>query len=72
MASFIPDGQAMYEVRVVFDEKDGALVWSREKSKDVAVGNGSICNIQVITKKKPVWRVLLGAVENTVQSISGN
>ena len=72
LASFIPDGQAMYEVRVVFDEQDGGLVWSREKSRDVAVGNGSICNIQVITQKKPVWRVLIGAVDNAIETVSGN
>ena len=72
LASFVPDGQAMYEVRVVLDEQDGGLVWSREKSKNVAVGNGALCNIQIITKKKPVWRVLVGAVDNAVETIRGN
>ena len=72
LAAFIQDGQAMYEVRVTLDEQDGGLVWSREKSRDVAVGNGAICNIQVITQKKPVWRVLVGTVENTLQTIEGN
>ena len=72
LAAFIPDGQAMYEVRVVLDEQDGSLVWSRNKSRDVKVGNGALCNIQVITKKKPVWRVLIGAVDNAVESVAGN
>ena len=72
LAAFIQDGQAMYEVRVVLDEQDGGLVWSREKSRDVKVGNGALCNIQVITRKKPVWRVLIGTVENTIQSLAGN
>ena len=72
LAAFIPDGQAMYEVRVVLDEQDGALVWSRDKSRDVKVGNGALCNIQVITQKKPVWRVLVGAVDNAVESVAGN
>ena len=72
LAAFIQDGQAMYEVRVTLDEQDGGLVWSREKSRDVAVGNGALCNIQIITKKKPVWRVLVGTVENTVATIAGN
>ena len=72
LAAFIPDGQPMYEVRVELDEQDGGLVWSREKSRDVSVGNGALCNIQVITQKKPVWRVLVGTVENTVQSVMGN
>ena len=72
LAAFIPDGQAMYEVRVVLDEQDGALVWSRDKSRDVKVGNGALCNIQVITQKKPVWRVLVGAVDNAAESVAGN
>lgn len=72
LAAFIQDGQAVYEVRVVFDTQDGGLVWSREKSRNVTVGNGALCNIQVITEKEPVWRVLVGTVENTVQSIAGN
>lgn len=72
LAAFIQDGQAMYEVRVTLDEQDGGLVWSREKSRDVKVGNGALCNIQIITKKKPVWRVLVGTVENTIQSLAGN
>lgn len=72
LAAFIQDGQAIYEVRVVLDTQDGGLVWSREKSRDVKVGNGALCNIQIITQKKPVWRVLVGTVENTVQTIVGN
>lgn len=72
LASFIENGQAVYEVRVVLDEQDGGLVWSRTKSRDVKVGNGALFNIQVITDKKPVWRVLAGSVENTVETIAGN
>jgi biotin carboxyl carrier protein len=72
LTAFIKDGQAMYEVRVVLDEQDGKLVWSRKKSRDVKVGNGALCNIQIITRKKPVWRVLIGTVENTIQTFAGN
>lgn len=71
LAAFIQDGQAVYEVRVVLDEQDGSLVWSREKSRGVAVDNGALCNIQVITEKKPVWRVLVGHVENSVATVAG-
>ena len=71
LAAFIQDGQAVYEVRVVLDEEDGSLVWSREKSRGVAVDNGALCNIQVITEKKPVWRVLVGHVENSVATVAG-
>lgn len=72
LAAFIPDGQAMYEVRVVLDEQNGSLVWSREKSQNVKVGNGALCNIQIITQKKPVWRVLIGAVDNALETVTGN
>ncbi|MBO4906326.1 MAG: hypothetical protein J5486_04740 [Bacteroidaceae bacterium] len=72
LAAFVPDGQAMYEVRVTLDEQDGELVWSRAKSRDVKVGNGTLCNIQIITQKKAVWRVLVGTVENAAQSLMGN
>ena len=72
LAAFIQDGQAVYEVRVVLEEQNGSLLWSREKSRDIKVDNGDLCNIQIITRKKPVWRVLVGAVENTVQTLAGN
>ena len=73
LAAFIPDGQAMYEVRVVLDEQEGGgLVWSREKSQNVKVDNGALCNIQIITRKKPVWRVLIGAVDNALETVTGN
>ena len=72
LAAFIKDGQAMYEVRVMLDEQNGGLVWSREKSRHVKVGNGALCNIQIITQKKPVWRVLIGTVDNSIQTIAGN
>ena len=72
LTTFIQDGQAIYEVRVTLDEQDGSLVWSREKSRNVKIDNGALCNIQIITKKKPVWRVLVGTVENTIQTIAGN
>lgn len=72
LAAFIKDGQAMYEVRVMLDEQNGGLVWSREKSRNIKVGNGALCNIQIITQKKPVWRVLIGTVDNSIQTIAGN
>ena len=72
LASFIPDGQAVFEVRVVLEQQDGKLVWSRKKSQDVAIGNGALCNIQIITQKKPVWRVLVGAVEDAGFALMDN
>jgi hypothetical protein len=72
LSSFIQDGQAVYEIRVILTERDGNLVWSREKSRGLKVGTGTLCNIQVITERKPVWRVLIGAVDNAAESVTGN
>ena len=71
LAAFITDGQAVYEVRVVLAEKGGDLVWSREKSKGLKVSTGTLCNVQIITAREHVWRVLIGAVDNAVESITG-
>ena len=72
LAAFIPNNQPVYEVRVVFDEKEGNLVWSREKSQRLQINMGTLCNIQVITERKPVWSVLFGAVSNTLEDLVGN
>lgn len=71
LAAFVEDGQPVYEVSVLLDEKDGKLVWSREKSNVVNINNGSLCDIQIITKKQPVWRVLVGAVESATETSMG-
>ena len=71
LATFIKEGDAVYEVRVLLDEKDGELVWSRKKSAELKVGTGSLCNIQIVTERKPVWRVLTGAVDNSIKSARG-
>ena len=72
LANFIPEGKAVYELRVTLDERDGELVWSRDKSRDIKIGNGTFCNVHVITQRKPVWRVLIGAVSDSVNSLAGN
>ena len=71
LSAFIPDGQAVYEIRVLLTERDGNLQWSREKSRSLQVGTGTLCNIQVITARKPVWRVFIGAVDNAFDSTTG-
>ena len=72
LAAFIKDGEAIYEVRVTLEEKNGKLVWSREKSQGLTINTGSLCDIQIITQQKPVWRMLLGAVDNAIESATGN
>ena len=62
----------MYEIRVTLDDKDGKLIWSRTKSSNETFGNGTICNIQIITDRKPVWRVLVGAVDNAMHTLAGS
>ena len=71
LAAFIPQGEAVYEVKVVLDEQDGQLVWSREKSRSLTIATGTLCNVYVITAREPVWRVLIGAVDDTVESLTG-
>ena len=71
LATFIQDNQPVYEVRVVLDEENGSLVWSREKSQGLQINMGTLCNIQVITERKPVWRVLFGTISNSVEDLTG-
>jgi hypothetical protein len=71
LAAFIPQGEPVYEVNVVLDEKDGELVWSREKSKNLSITTGTLCDVYIITARQPVWRVLVGAVDDSVESLTG-
>ena len=71
LAAFIPQGEPVYEVNVVLDEKDGELVWSREKSKSLSITTGTLCDVYIITARQPVWRVLVGAVDDSVESLTG-
>ena len=73
LASFIGDG-AVYEVKVLLDAGEGdgaALRWSRQKSRHLQMGTGTLCNVQVITAKKRVWEVLVGKVSDTIDGIGG-
>lgn len=72
LASFIPQGEAVYEVSVILDKEDGKLVWSREKSQSLTISTGTLCNVYVITERQPVWRVIIGALDNTAESLTGN
>lgn len=72
LASFIGDG-AVYEVKVLLDNagSDGsALRWSRQKSSNLSMGTGTLCNVQIITGKKRVWEVLVGSVSDVVDELS--
>jgi len=71
LAAFIPQDKAVYEVSVVLDEQNGKLVWSREKSRHLTITTGTLCNAYIITERQPVWRVITGAIDNTVESLTG-
>ena len=71
LAAFIPQGEPVYEVNVVLDEKDGKLVWSREKSESLSITTGTLCDVYIVTARQPVWRVLVGAVDDSVESLTG-
>lgn len=71
LASFIPEGETVYEVRIVLDSDDDGLIWSRKKSQEVAMTTGMPCQVQIIWSKRYIWQVLLGQAENTLNSIQG-
>ena len=53
--------QTAYEVRLVVDRnKDNPhqLDWSRQQSCDIRLSSMSFCNVQIITDRKPVYRVI--------------
>lgn len=53
--------QTAYEVRLVVDRnKDNPrqLDWSRQQSSDIRLSSMSFCNVQIITDRKPVYRVI--------------
>jgi len=71
LASIIPAEEPVYEVRIVLDRDADGLVWSRQKSEGMAVTTGMPCNVQIIWHRKYVWEVLLGRVENTLNTLQG-
>ena len=71
LASIIPAEEPVYEVRIVLDRDADGLVWSRQKSEGMAVTTGMPCNVQIIWHRKYVWEVLLGRVENTLNTLRG-
>ena len=71
LASIIPTDKSVYEVRIVLDRDADGLVWSRRKSEGMAISTGMPCNVQIIWNRKYVWEVLLGRVENTLNTLRG-
>jgi len=72
LASFVPADETVYEVRILLDQDADGLVWSRQKSKTMAVTTGMPCNVQIIWKKMYIWQVLMRQVDNTINTLQGN
>ncbi|MGM9699100.1 MAG: hypothetical protein ACI3Y0_10720 [Prevotella sp.] len=57
--TIFPDETA-YEVRLVVDTDamdSSKLKWSRTQSSDIRLGSMSFCNVQIITERKPVYKM---------------
>ena len=72
LVSFVPKDQPMYELRVVLDTEGDNLKWSRKKSQQIEMKNGTLCNIQIINSEKKVWEVLVNKTMDTIDNIKGN
>ena len=58
--NIFPAGTA-YEVKLVADVADNdstRLQWSRKQSSDIHLGRMSFCNVQIITERKPIYKML--------------
>ncbi len=71
LAAFIPEGEAVYEIHIVLNKGDDGLIWSRKKSQQMAVTTGMPCDVQIIWNQRRVWQVLLGQVENAINTLEG-
>ena len=55
-------GESAYMIGIKLEQnpdKSGRLLWSREKSADIKVDELSFCNVQIITGRKPVYKLFL-------------
>lgn len=68
-AAFIPKDQPVYELRVVLDTDADGVKWSRKKSQQLQMKNGSLCNIQIVTQEKRVWEVLVNKTMDTFDTV---
>lgn len=53
--------ETAYEVRLVVDTDEmdkSCLKWSRKRSRDIRLGQMTFCNVQIITGRKPIYRML--------------
>lgn len=65
--------KATFAVRILLKEdpeRPGQILWSHAKQRDVRIATGTFCNIQIITKRLPVYRKLFEEVDNTIRKAS--
>ena len=74
LAAFLPADKAIYEVKVLLDNAPtpSGLRWSRQKAEHIEIPTGTFCNVMVITSRKKVYEVLIGNVEDAVNSVIGD
>lgn len=54
--------ETAYEVRLVVDtdqDDNTKLKWSRTQSRDIRLSSMSFCNVQIITERKPVYKMFI-------------
>lgn len=65
--------KATFAVRVLLTEDPehaGKIHWSHAKEEDVHVDTGTFCNIQIVTKRMPVYMKLFEDIDDTVRKVS--
>lgn len=53
--------ETAYQVRLVVDTNDedpSRLKWSRKQSESITLGKMTFCNVQIITGRKPIYKML--------------
>jgi len=63
--------EAAYEVKILLDETDGHLNWSRAKSRHLTFPTGSFCNVQIVTRTLKIYELLIFKLNAAACNIQG-
>ena len=64
---------ATFIVRILLDEetgKSGQILWSHARQEKIKISTGTFCDIQITTKRMPVYQKLFEEVHNKVRTAS--
>lgn len=64
---------ATFIVRILLDEetgKSGQILWSHARQEKIKISTGTFCDIQITTKRMPVYQKLFEEVHNKVRTTS--